>query len=41
MEPVMSTHHHNNSITLYNTLYNTRSNPTTYSTYSIQTTNSS
>ena len=37
MEPVISTHHHNNSIILYNT----RSNPTTYSTYSIQTTNSS
>ena len=37
MEPVISTHHHNNSITLYNTRSNTR----TYSTYSIQTTNSS
>ena len=37
MEPVISTHHYNNSITLYNT----RSNPTTYSTYSIQTANSS
>ena len=37
MEPVISTYHHNNSITLYNI----RSNPTTYSTYSIQTTNSS
>ena len=37
MEPVISTYYHNNSITFYNT----RSNPTTYSTYSIQTTNSS
>ena len=37
MEPVISTHHHNNSITLYNT----RNNPTTCSTYSTQTTNSS
>ena len=36
MEPVISTYHHNNSITLYIT----RSNPTTYSTYSIQTSNS-
>ena len=37
MEPVISTYYHNNSITLYNT----RSNPTIYSTYSIQTCNSS
>ena len=37
MEPVISTYYRNNSITLYNT----RSNPTAYSTYSIQTTNSS
>ena len=37
MEPVISTYYHNNSITFYNT----RCNPTTYSTYSIQTTNSS
>ena len=29
MEPVINTHNHNNSITLCNT----RSNPTTYSTY--------
>ena len=37
METVISTHYHNNPITLYNT----RSNPITYSTYSIQTSNSS
>ena len=37
MEPVISTYYHNNSIMLYNT----RGNPTTYSTYSIHTTNSS
>ena len=37
MEPVISTYYHNNSTTVYNM----RSNCTTYSTYSIHTINSS